>query len=364
MKITNFEVFPITIPLKIPFIISSGTQNDYFGVLLKLTTDDGLEGWGEAAPSERVTGETAESVKTALENLVKPLVLGRAAEDLESIMDSVEITIPDQPSAWCALDLALHDLKGKKANLPIKYLLGGYRDNIPISFTVVIGTVDEAVKSAQEYIEAGATVLKVKLGVNPEEDVARIKALREAFGNDIKITGDANEGYTVDQAIDTLNKISKYDLEFVEQPVNADDIKGLQRVHNSVDVPIMADEVALSVGDVLKLVKTEAVDMINIKLMKCGGLRNAVKISNIAEAAGIPCQIGCMIETGISITGGTHLALGLKNIKYADLDGHIFLQHNIVQDHKITQKGLNTISGRPGLGIGVDYSLNYFLAEE
>jgi o-succinylbenzoate synthase len=364
MKITNFEVFPITIPLKTPFIISSGTQNDYFGVLLRLTTEEGLEGWGEAAPSENVTGETMESVKNALDKLVRPLVVGRIAEDLESIMDTVEIALPNQPGAWCALDLALHDLKGKKAKLPIKHLIGGYRDNIPISFTVVIGTVDETLKSAQEYIDAGAKILKVKLGVNPEEDVARIKALRETFGNDIKITGDANQGYSVDQAIDTLNKISKYDLEFVEQPVSAEDIKGLQRVHNSVEIPIMADEAARSANDVLKLVKTEAVDMINIKLMKCGGLRNAMKISNITEAAGIPCQIGCMIETGIAITGGTHLALGLKNIKYADLDGHTFLQYNIVQDHQITSQGLNTISGRPGLGVGVDYSLNYFINEE
>ncbi|WP_455392234.1 mandelate racemase/muconate lactonizing enzyme family protein [[Eubacterium] cellulosolvens] len=363
MKITNFEIFPITIPLRTPFIISAETQTDYFGVLLKLTTDDGLEGWGEAVPSERVTGETFGSVKNALDTIIKPLVMGQDAEDFESIMDTVETVLRDQPSACCAVDLALHDLKGKKAKLPVKHLLGGYRENIPISFTIVIGSVEEAVKSAHEYLDMGAKVLKVKLGVNPEEDVARIKALREVFGNEIKLTGDANQGYSVTQAIDTLNKLSKYDLEFVEQPVHADDVMGLATIRQAVEVPIMADESACTVADALKLVKLNAVDMINIKLMKCGGLRNAVKISNIAEAAGMVCQIGCMIETGVAITAGTHLALGLKNIQYADLDGHLFLKHNIVKDHQITQNGCNTISGRAGLGVGVDYSVQYFIRD-
>jgi len=115
----------------------------------------------------------------------------------------------------------------------------------------------------------------------------------------------------------------------------------------------MADECAQNVSDVERLVRFDAVDMINIKLMKCGGLRNAVKISNIAEAAGMPCQIGCMIETGVGITAGTHLALALKNIKYADLDGHIFLERDVIFDHQITKVGFNSISGRPGLGVDV-----------
>ncbi len=354
MEISGLKIHPIRISLKTPFIISAGTQTEYIGVLLELTTDEGLTGWGEAAPSERVTMETQVSVLRSLETVVKPMALDRKMDDLEGILTAAEDALPGQPSALCALDLALHDLKAQHAKIPIKYLLGGYRDNIPISFTVVIGTVEEAVLSAEEYIEAGAKVLKVKLGVDPEDDVARVCAIRDAFGFDIKMTADANQGYSVAQAIKTLNKLARYELEFVEQPVAADDRNGLQEVHKAVEVPIMADESACSVADVLNLVKLEAVDMINIKLMKCGGLRNAVKISTLAEAAGMPCQIGCMIETGIGISAGTHLALALKNIKYADLDGHIFLEHDVVTDHQITQDGINTISGRPGLGIKVE----------
>jgi o-succinylbenzoate synthase len=363
MKITDLKVYPLAIPLSVPFSISSGTQTEYLGVLLELTTDDDQSGWGEAAPSERVTGETAETVKNALESTVKPLVIGLEIDNIEVLMKSVEKVLPAQPSARCALDIALHDLKGKRAKLPVKHLLGGFRENIPISHTIVIGTVDESVKSAMRYVESGAKVLKVKIGVDAEKDVARIAALRDAFGDEIKLTADANEGYSVDTAIKTLNELSRYNIAFVEQPVTASDPDGLQQVHEAVEVPIMADESAHSVSDVFELVKLNAVDMINIKLMKCGGLRNAVKISNIAEAAGMPCQIGCMIETGIGITAGTHLALALENIQYADLDGHIFLQHKIVQDYQITQDGMNTISGKPGLGVGVDYSYNYFIAE-
>jgi o-succinylbenzoate synthase len=353
MIITDVIVHQLNIPLNTPFKIADSTQTEYNGIILELRTEDGLLGWGEAAPSARVTGEIPETVKKSLIDVAKPLLLDQSAEDLEKVMNDLEQALTNQPCACCAVDIALHDLKGKAANLPIKRLLGGFREKIPISHTIVIGTVEESLKSAEDYLKSGAKVLKVKLGANPEEDVKRIAALRDAFGYDIKITGDANQGYSVTRAIKTLNKLSRYELEFVEQPVDADDILGLQEVHKAVDIPIMADEAAKSVFDVQNLVRMDAVDMINIKLMKCGGLMNAVKISNITEAVGIPCQIGCMIETGLGITAGTHVALALKNIKYADLDGHLFLEHDVVKDYQITQNGENTISGKAGLGISV-----------
>jgi o-succinylbenzoate synthase len=354
MIINDLKIHHVNIPLNTPFKIADSTQTDYKGIILELITDDGLSGFGEAAPSARVTGETTESVMNALETVVKPLVIGKPVLELEKVLDELEQAIPVQPSACCALDIAMHDLKGQKAGLPIKNILGGYRNKIPISFTVVIGTVEESIQSAQHYIDQGAKVLKVKLGVDPEEDIKRVEALRDAFGFDIKITADANQGYTVKQAIRTLSAMECYDIEFVEQPVAADDIIGLQEVHKAVEIPIMADECAQSVNDVMELIRLDAVDMINIKLQKCGGLRNAVKISNITETVGKPCQIGCMIETGLGITAGTHLALALKNIKYADLDGHLFLTNDIISDHPITKDGVNTISGKAGLGVDIN----------
>ena len=353
MQITDFIVHQLSIPLNTPFKIADSTQTVYNGIILELKTDTGLTGFGESAPSARVTGETPASVMNALETKVKPLVIGRDALELEHIMCELEQELPNQPSACCAVDIALHDLKGQEAKLPIKHLLGGYRDEIPISFTVVIGSIEDTIQSAQQYLDQGARVLKVKLGVDPELDIQRIAALREAFGYEIKLTGDANQGYTVKQAIRTLNALDCYELEFVEQPVAVDDLLGLQEVHQATTIPIMADEAAQSVANVMDLIKLDAVDMVNIKLQKCGGLRNAVKISNITEAAGKPCQIGCMIETGVGITTGTHLALALKNIQYADLDGHLFLAQDIISGHQLTRNGANTISDKPGLGVCV-----------
>jgi o-succinylbenzoate synthase len=353
MIINDLKIHQVNIPLNTPFKISDSTQTDYNGIILELITDDGLTGFGEAAPSSRVTGETPDSVVNALETIVKPKIIDQPALEIEKIMDELEQAIPRQPSACCAIDIALHDLKGQATGLPIKNILGGYRNQIPISFTVVIGTVEESLKSAQQYIDQGAKVLKVKMGVDPEEDIKRVAALRDSFGFGIKITADANQGYTVKQAIRTLSAMECYDIEFVEQPVAADDVIGLQEVHKAVDIPIMADECAQSVHDVMELIRLDAVDMINIKLQKCGGLRNAVKICNITESGGKPCQIGCMIETGVGITAGTHLALAHKNIKYADLDGHLFLTKDIISGHQITKDGVNTISGESGLGVDI-----------
>ena len=354
MIISGFKIHKLNIPLNTPFKIADSTQTNYKGIILELHTENGMVGWGEAAPSARVTGETSETVIKSLENVITPMVLGRNVFDLKSIIADLEQVIPEQPSACCALDIVLHDLVGKASNKPVKLVLGGYRNEIPISFTVVLGSITESLQSAERYLEGGAKVLKVKLGVDPEEDVKRIKALRDAFGYELKVTGDANQGYSVKQAIETLNKLSRYDLMFVEQPVAANDIAGLKRVRNSVEIPVMADECAQSVADVIELIKLDAVDLVNIKLQKCGGLRNAIKIADITEDAGMACQIGCMIETGVGITAGTHLALAHKNIKYADLDGHIFLTRDIVSGHQITKNGMNTISGRPGLGVEVE----------
>jgi o-succinylbenzoate synthase len=353
MLISDIKIHQLNIPLTTPFKIANSTQTEYNGIILELQTESSLSGFGEAAPSARVTGETTTSVMNALETKAKPLVLGRDALELEHIMSELEQELPNQPSACCAVDIALHDLKGQVAKLPIKHLLGGYRDEIPISFTVVIGSIKDTIKSAQQYINQGAQVLKVKLGVDPELDIQRISALRDAFGYVIKLTGDANQGYTVKQAIRTLNALDCYELEFVEQPVAADDLLGLQEVHKATTIPIMADEAAQSVADVMELIKLNAVDMVNIKLQKCGGLRNATKISNITEGVGVPCQVGCMIETGVGITAGTHLALAHRNIQNADLDGHLFLTRDIISGHQITQMGVNSITGQPGLGVCV-----------
>ncbi|MCK5562461.1 MAG: dipeptide epimerase [Thermoplasmata archaeon] len=355
MKIDNFEIYPLKIPLKVPFVISAGAQYSYEGVLVKLTADDGTVGWGESSPSERVTGETPETVAKVLDTKLKPKLIGEEALGLNRVLNSVEGSVQDNSSARAAVDIALYDLFTKSTNIQLKDFIGGYRDELETCFTVVIGSVEQSVKDAQRLIEEEHfKILKVKIGVEPDEDVARIMAIRDAVGYEPRIRVDANEGYSVQTAITTLNKLDQYEIEFVEQPVPSDDLEGMAEVRKNIEIPVMADESVRAPDDVGRIIEAQAADMINIKLMKAGGIRNGVKIASLAAEAGMVCQIGCFIETSVGIAAATHVALAVENIKFADLDGHLFLKQDVIQDFQITHEGINRVSGEPGLGLQID----------
>jgi L-alanine-DL-glutamate epimerase-like enolase superfamily enzyme len=242
----------------------------------------------------------------------------------------------------------------KSTHTSLKDFIGGFRDEIETSFTVVLGSIEKSVADAKRLVEEEKfQILKVKIGVDPEKDIARVKAIREAVGEVPRIRLDANEGYEVETAINTLNELQQYDIEFVEQPVVWDDLEGMAGVRNNVEIPIMADESVREPEDVARIIEHQAADMINIKLMKAGGIHNGVKIASMAAEAGMVCQIGCFIETSIGIAAATHVALAVENIKYADLDGHLFLTQDVVGDFKLTHDGINRVSSEPGLGINV-----------
>ena len=355
MIIENFEIFPMKIPLKTPFVISAGAQDDYEGVLVKLTADDGTVGWGEASPSERVTGETVETVVNVLDKKIKPKLMGEDGMSLNRNLKLIDLAIQDNSSARTAVDIALHDLFTKSTHIQLKDFIGGFRDEIETCFTVVIGSVEKSVEDARRLVEEEKfKILKVKIGVNPEEDIARIKAIREAVGDEPRIRVDANEGYSVETAITTLNELQQYDIEFIEQPVAADDLEGMAKVRDKVEIPIMADESVREPEDVSQIIEHQCADMINIKLMKAGGIHNGLKIASMAAEAGMVCQIGCFIETSIGIAAATHVALAVENIKFADLDGHLFLKEDVVGDFQLTHGGINRVSSEPGLGLVID----------
>jgi L-alanine-DL-glutamate epimerase-like enolase superfamily enzyme len=185
-------------------------------------------------------------------------------------------------------------------------------------------------KDAKKAVKKGFKALKVKIGINPMEDVERVRLVRETVGNKIQIRIDANQGWTPKQAIEALNKIEKFNVQFVEQPVPPENIKDLIKVRKNSPIPVMADESVHSPKDAFRLIQAEAVDFINIKLMKSGGILMGRKIAEIAEAAGVPCMIGCMSESGIGIAAGAHLAAAVKNIQYADLDADLFQKEALV----------------------------------
>jgi len=231
-------------------------------------------------------------------------------------------------------------------------LMGGYRTEVLTDITLGIKSPKEMAKDAEKAVNKDFKALKVKVGVNPAEDVECIKLIRKAVGDDVDVRLDANQGWTPEQAIEVLGKLEKFNIQFAEQPVPAEDLKGLVKVRRNSPIPVMADESVHSPEDALCLVTAEAVDLLNIKLMKCGGILKGRKIAHVAEAAGIPCMIGCMGESELGIAAGAHLAAAVKNVKYADLDSDILLKDKLVKKGGVKVKNsMRIFPKQDGLGI-------------
>jgi L-alanine-DL-glutamate epimerase-like enolase superfamily enzyme len=351
MKLARCDVYRVLIPLVGPFVIASATQRAYEGVLLRLRTTDGLEGWGEAAPSPIVTGETPDGVAGELWAAQKKLLALDPLEMERSIATAQKHICGS--SALAAVDIALHDLKGQYYAVPLHHLLGGFRSEIETSMTISIREEQETLRQAEELVRKGFRILKLKLGSDPDKDIVRVRLVRSCLGSRVRLRLDANQGYTVADALRVLRSVYGCDVEFCEQPVRMDDLRGLARVTKGSPVPVMADESVRGPRELLKIIQMKAASMVNLKLMKAGGLQRAMQMASIAEAAGMPCQMGCMIETRIGVTAATHLALALQNIRYADLDGHLHLASDPCQGGVFTSAGQNRLAPGAGLGLAV-----------
>ncbi|MCX8173326.1 MAG: dipeptide epimerase [Thermoplasmata archaeon] len=353
MRIERIEFEIVEIPRRKMFVIATGSSDRYTGVIVKLHTDGGIVGVGEASPSRGVTGETPETVCALLPEIEKK-IKGLHIEEYEKIRERLN-SIKGNSAAKAGVEIAINDALGKEAGLPVAKLLGLYRERIPTSITIGIESREETLKDAERLLGEGAKVLKVKIGLNWMEDIERLKALRERFGYGFRIRVDANQGYSVKTAIKVVREIEPLDIEFIEQPVKWYDVAGLAEVTRASPIPVMADEAVHDADDLLKLAKARACDMVNIKLMKCGGIREAYLIAHLAERLGMECMIGCMSETRVGISAGTHAALGIKNIHYADLDGHIDLEGDVVKEGGVkTENGENSVPMHlPGIGCGL-----------
>jgi L-alanine-DL-glutamate epimerase-like enolase superfamily enzyme len=310
-------------------------------IIVRLSGDDGRIGWGNAAPDYHVTGETAASVQGVIRETLRPLLLGADESRTESLWARMRRTAPGSPSAVAALDIALYDLLGKRAGAPLAFLLGSAREEIATSITLSIARIDETVERARELVVGeGYRALKIKCGLDPEEDIARARAVREAVGPEIALSMDANQGYSVEQTLRVATAVFDLRLAFIEQPVAAGDLEGMREVCARSPIPVMADESVLDARDAL----ATPAPLINLKLMKTGGITGALKANAVAEARGVRTMIGCMDESRISMAAAAHLALALENIAWADLDGHL----DLVDDP--ARGGLEIIDGMVGVG--------------
>ncbi len=334
-----------------PFRIAPKVSTETTNIIVRMTTDYNVVGWGESSPSERVTGETAETVVRALDKIA-PKLIGKCPLRIEEDIEFMDSIVEGDAAAKASIDMALHDILGKTAGKQLFMLMGGYRTEVLTDVTLGIKSPKEMAGDAVHAVKKGFKVLKVKVGIDTAEDVERIKMIREAVPETVQLRIDANQGWTTRQAIEVLNKIEKFDIQFAEQPTAAEDVKGLREVRKNSPIPVMADESVHSTSDALRLIQAEAVDFINIKLMKCGGMLKGEKIAHVAEAAGIPCMIGCMGESEIGIAAGTHLAAAVKNIQFADLDCDILLKDKLVKKGGTKVKNsMRTFPKQHGLGI-------------
>ena len=351
MNIRQIETYSVKLRYHEPFRIAPATSFESHNIIVKIITDSEVIGIGESSPSERVTHETPKTVIQALDKIA-PHLIGMSPLRIEQIIEKMDRIVAENPSAKAAIDIALHDIIGKTAETPLFKLLGGFREAVLTDLTLGIKKPEEMAEDAIRAVSQGFKTLKVKVGVDPEEDFERIRGIREAVGSDIAIRIDANQGWTVSQAIEILKRLQRFDIEFAEQPIVAEDIKGLAEIRKNSSIPVMADESVHNPKDALNLIRQDAVDLINIKLMKSGGIHKAWKIAAVAEAAGVPCMIGCMGESTIGITAGVQLAAAIKNIEYADLDSDILIRDKLVLEGGAKLEASKRIPPeKPGLGV-------------
>ena len=353
MKITRVETKTVTMPLEEGYTIAYETVESACNVFLRLETDGDIVGFGCAAPDQPVTGETPATVQAAMMNVIEPAL--RHADPLRWswIMEELRHELAPQPAARAAVDMALFDILGKVARLPLWKLLGGYRESIPTSVTIGILPEAETVTAAKRWVAQGFKCLKLKGGKDVEDDVARVLKVRETVGPKIELRFDANQGYTVEQARRFVDHTRTANLELLEQPTPKGEPELLGQVTGSVSIPVMADESLVTLRDAFRLARNEFVDMVNIKLMKVGGIAEALHINSVARAAGLEVMVSCMDEAGLAIAAGLHFALARPNVVYADLDGHFDLLGDPTGDAVVVHEGSLRTTERPGLGLDV-----------
>jgi L-alanine-DL-glutamate epimerase-like enolase superfamily enzyme len=350
MRITEVEAWPHRFTLVEPYTIAYETVSEATNVFIAISTDRGPVGFGCAAPDPEVTGETADTVLHAIRDVAEPSL--RRADPLRParIMERVRDPLAAHPSARAAVDMALHDILGKRADLPLWRLLGGFRDRIKTSVTIGILPVDETVERARRWVASGFTCLKIKGGADLESDVERLIRLREVFGPGLELRFDANQGYTVDAAVELVRRARSARLQLIEQPTPRREPELMAQISRRVPIPVMADESLMSLRDAFRLARNDLVDMVNVKLMKVGGIAEALHINAVSRAAGLEVMVGCMDESALAIAAGLHFALARPNVIYADLDGHMDLVDDPAAGAVVIRNGYLHPSGRPGLG--------------
>jgi L-alanine-DL-glutamate epimerase-like enolase superfamily enzyme len=352
--IAQVELFPLSIPLKAPFVTSLGALEAVESVIVRITTNEGLVGWGECNPFWSINGETQETCSAVGKHLAQALI-GHDATDIEGLHARMDRLIFANNSIKSAFDIACHDIAAQTAGLPLCRFLGGTDNRTLVTdYTVSLGAKEKMAADAQAIISNGFQVIKVKLGGGAQEDIERVLAIRAAIGDGIPLRIDANQGWSPEQAILVLNALGDTNIQHCEEPIPRWQFMELPRVKEASPIPIMADESCCDHHDAERLIALGACQRFNIKLGKSGGLFKAKKIIALAADAGMQVQIGGFLESRLAWTAAAHIALTSEAVQFCDMDTPLmFAADPVIGGLSYGPGGRLTLPTGPGLGASI-----------
>ena len=352
MRITAVEVQRRDMPLTKPYTVAYGTKDKASFVTATIITDRGTVGYGSGTPSVAVMGPDIEATVAALGQPLVDSLVGSDPRALGNRLVELRRLLPDHAAARAALDIALHDLLGKVAGVPLVDFFGRHHQRLPTSVTIGIDSVEQTLRQAEEYVADGFHYLKVKIGHDVDVDIERLVRLRQRYADRVVIRVDANQGYTVDDLLRFHDDTADLDLELIEQPFPPEREADLMALPEPLRRSIAADESLHSAEDAWRLSRPEAAcGIFNIKLMKAGGIDEGRSIAQVAEQAGIDLMWGCMDESVISIAAALHTAFASPRTRYLDLDGSFDLAEDPARGGFVVEEGQLRLLDRPGLGV-------------
>lgn len=356
--IQSVEIYKLFIPLKEPFVISLGPIHNVQNVVVIIRTMDGCAGYGECSPYMTINGESVDTCFIVGQYFAR-LLKGRPALDIAGCIETMDKTIYANSSIKSAFDIALHDIAAQHSGVPLYKFLGGEKNKIlETDMTVSIGDPQKMKADAIRFQSEGFPAIKVKLGGRKEDDVARIKAIREGIGMEHPLRVDANQGWgTADYAIEVLQALGEFNIEHCEEPISRYRFMELSKVSAASPIPIMADESCGDEWDAERLISLKACTMFNIKLGKSGGFYKGKKIAQLGAAAGMHMQVGGFMESRLGMTAAAHFALCNDSIHHCDFDTPLmFTEDPVIGGIRYLDKGVIDVSDVPGLGAVIDES--------